>query len=167
MTTAPFALRASSGRAVLLAGYWRGQRERAALGVPANGALIAGVDDRAAELADTLECCGQVRDGEVGQGGGIARAPSTLVDSEAQAVGVGLPSGSGRRGPWREGDAEDSVPEPARAIGIIGRKLDQWHGHGRSMAGARGCFSSARKGAVSTIGSRRLLREIATGFGCP
>src|SRR4051812_6084066 len=103
---------------VLLAGYRRGgQRERAALGVPAYGPPIAGVDDRAAELADALECCGQVRDGEVGQGGGVARAGSTLMDSEAQAVGVGLPPGSGRGGPRREGDAEDSVPEPARAIG--------------------------------------------------
>ena len=44
-----------------------GQRERAALGVPAHGPPIAGVDDRAAELADALECRGQVGDGEVGQ----------------------------------------------------------------------------------------------------
>jgi hypothetical protein len=48
---------------VLLAGCGRGgQRERAALGVPAHGPPIAGVDDRAAELADALECRGQVRD---------------------------------------------------------------------------------------------------------
>jgi hypothetical protein len=106
-----------------------GQRERAALGVPAHGPPIAGVDDRAAELADALECRGQVGDGEVGQGGGVAGARSTLVDSEAQAVGVGLPPGSGRGGPCREGDAEDSVPEPAGSIGIVGRKLDKWRGH--------------------------------------
>ena len=53
---------------------------------------------------------------EVGQGSGVAGPGSTLVDSEAQAVGVGLPSGSGRGGPWRHGDAEDSVPEPEGAL---------------------------------------------------
>jgi hypothetical protein len=130
---------------VLLNGCRRGgQRERAALGVPAHSPPIAGVDDRAAELADALECRGQVGDGEVGQGGGIAGARSTLVDSEAQAVGVSLPSGSARGGPWRERDPEDSAPKPAGAIGIVGRKLDQWCGHGLSMAGARARFSSAR-----------------------
>jgi hypothetical protein len=37
------------------------------------------------------------------------------------------------------------VPEPAGAIGIVGRKLDQWDVHGRSMAGARACFPSAKE----------------------
>ena len=37
----------------------------------------------AAELADALECRGQVGDGEIGQGGRVAGARSTLVDSEA------------------------------------------------------------------------------------
>ena len=97
-----------------------GQRERAALGVPAHGPPIAGMDDRAAELADALKCRGQVGGGEVGQGGGVAGARSALVDSEAQVVAVGLPPGSGRGGPWREGDPEDSVPEPASAVGIAG-----------------------------------------------
>ena len=77
------------------------------------------------------------------QGGGVAGARSTLVDSEAQAIGVGLPPGSGRGGPWREDDPDDPVPEPAGAIGIVGRKLNQWRGHGRSMA-ARTRLSSAR-----------------------
>jgi hypothetical protein len=54
-----------------------GQRERAALGVPAHRPPIAGMDDRAAELADALERRGQVGDGEVGQGGGVAGARST------------------------------------------------------------------------------------------
>jgi len=72
---------------VLLPGSGRGgQRERAALGVPAHGPPIAGMDDRAAELADALECRGQVGDGEVGQGGGVAGARSTLVDSEPEGL---------------------------------------------------------------------------------
>src|SRR5918996_5548130 len=122
---------------VLLRGCGRGGNgERAARGVPAHGPPVAGVDDRAAELADALEGRGQVGDGEVGQGGGVAGPGSTLVYSEAQTVGVGLPSGSGRGVPWRQGDAEDSVPEPAGAIGVVGRKLDQGGGHGRSMAAA-------------------------------
>jgi hypothetical protein len=79
---------------VLLPGCGRGgERERAALGVPAHRPPFAGVDDRAAELADALECRGQVGDGEVGQGAGVAGARSTLVDSQAQAIGVGLPGG--------------------------------------------------------------------------
>jgi hypothetical protein len=117
---------------VLLTGCWRGgQRERAALRVPAHGPAIAGMDDRAAELADAVEGRGHVGDGEVGQGGCVAGAWSTLVDSEAQVVGVGLPPGSGRGGSWRKGYPKDSVPEPAGAIGIVGRKLDQRRGHGR------------------------------------
>ena len=104
---------------VLLIGCgYGGKREGVALGVPAHRPSIAGVDDRAAELADAVECRGQVSDGEVGQRCGIAGARSTLVYSQAQAVGIGLPPGPGRGGPWREGDPEDSVPEPAGAIRI-------------------------------------------------
>jgi hypothetical protein len=127
---------------VLLVGCGRGgQRERAALRVPAHGPAITGVDDRAAELADAFECRGHVGDGEVGQGGGVAGARSTLVDSKTQAVGVGLPPGSGRGRSWRKSDPKDSVPEPAGAIGIVGRKLDQRHRHEGSMTGARAHFS--------------------------
>ena len=64
------------------------------------------------------------------------------MDSEAQAVGVGLPPGSGRGGPWREGGPEDSVPELAGAIGIVGRKLNQWCGHGREYGCARAWLST-------------------------
>jgi hypothetical protein len=60
-----------------------GQRERAALGVPAYGPLIARVDDRAAKFADALERSGQVRDGEVRKGSGIAGTGSTIVDPQA------------------------------------------------------------------------------------
>src|SRR5688572_28315149 len=60
-----------------------GQRERAALGVPAYSPLIAGVDDRAAKFADALERSGQVRDGEVRKGSGIAGTGSTIVDFQA------------------------------------------------------------------------------------
>jgi len=82
------------------------------------------VDYRTAELADALECRGQVVDGEVRKGSGIARAQSTIVDSEAQAVGLRLPPGSGRGGPGREVDPEDATPEPAGTTGVIGRELD-------------------------------------------
>src|SRR5512133_3653649 len=65
-----------------------GQSERAALGVSAYGPPIAGVDDGAAELADAVERCGQLGDGEVWKGSGVAGAGSALVDSEAQVVGL-------------------------------------------------------------------------------
>jgi hypothetical protein len=111
---------------VLLTGCGRGgQRERAALGVPAYGPPIAGVDDRPAQRADALERCGQVGDREVRKGGRVARARSSFVDSEAQVVGVGLPPRSGRGGPWREVDPEDPVSEPQGAFGIVGRELDE------------------------------------------
>ena len=83
--------------------------EGAALGVPAYGPPIAGVDDRAAEFADALECRGQVRDGEVRKRSGIAGTGSTSVDSEAQVVGAGRPPRSGRSGPWREGDPDEKA----------------------------------------------------------
>ena len=117
--------RASSGCPVLFRDFGRGgQRERAALGVPAYCPPIARVDDRAAEFANALECRGQVRDGEVRKGSGIAGTGSTIVDSEAQVVDVGLPPRSGRSGPWQEGDPEDSEPEPPRASGIVGWEFD-------------------------------------------
>jgi hypothetical protein len=57
------------------------------------------------------------------------------------------------------------VPEPAGAIGIVGRKLDKWRGHGRSMAGARACFSSARKAAATD--GRALGSDEARGWAVP
>jgi hypothetical protein len=87
------------------------------------------VDDRAAEFADAREGRGQVGDGEVRKGCGIARAGSTLVDPEAEAAGVCLPPGSGRGGPGREVDAEDSPPEAPSTTGVIGWELDQGRGH--------------------------------------
>ena len=112
--------------------WWRGgQRERAPLGVPAYRPAIARMDDRAAKLANASERCGQVSDSEVRQGSGVAGTGSARVDSEAQAARLGFPSRSGRRGPWCELDPEDAVPEPARAVGIVGGEFDQRRGHGR------------------------------------
>jgi hypothetical protein len=82
------------------------------------------VDDRTAVLADALECRGQVVDGEVRKGSGIARARSAIVNAEAQAVGLCLPPGSGRGGPGIEVDPEDATPEPTGTPGVIGRELD-------------------------------------------
>jgi hypothetical protein len=149
---------------VLLTGCGRsGQRKRAALGVPAHGPPIAGVDDRAAELADAVECRGQVGDGEVGQGCGVAGARSTLVDSETQAVGVGLPPGSGSGGPWREADTEDSVPEPARAIGIVGGKLDQWDGHWTEYGRRSRLLLLCARSGLGTMHCRRNVYGAAAG----
>jgi hypothetical protein len=60
-----------------------------------------------------------------------------------------FPSRSGRGGSWRELDAEDAVPEPAGAIGIVGREFDQGRGHGREY-GRRSrslCFAREAAGA--------------------
>jgi uncharacterized membrane protein YccF (DUF307 family) len=143
---------------VLIGGCVRGgQSERAALGVPAYGPSIAGVDDGAAERADAVERRGQVGDGEVRKGSGVAGARSSLVDSEAQVVSVDMPPRSGGSGPWREGDPEDSVPEPPGAFGIVGREFDEWGGHGRKVwpavrarvcLGARAVAGSSPRGAV-------------------
>ena len=119
----------------MLKGDRGGQGERAALGVPAYGPSIAGVDDGAAERPDAVERRGQVGDGEVRKASGVAGARSSLVDSEAQVVGVGLPPRSGRGGPWREGDPEDSVPEPQGALRIVGREFDEWGGDGGKYLG--------------------------------
>jgi hypothetical protein len=108
-----------------------GQGERVALGVPAYGPPIAGVDDGAAALADPVKRCGQVGDAEIGEGSGVTGTRSTLMDPEAQIVGVGLPPRSGCRGPRREGDPQDPMPKPQGAIGIVRRELDEWCGHER------------------------------------
>ena len=97
------------------------------------------MDDRAAEISDALECRGQVGDGEATAGRRVSPGPGPRAwTPRRRPVGVGLPHpGPGCGGPGREGDAEDAVPEAAGAIGIVGRKLDQWRGHRRSIACAR------------------------------
>jgi hypothetical protein len=157
----PLSQCASSGR--LLGGCRRGgQRERASLGVPAYGPAIARVDDRAAELANALECCGQVSDREVREGSGVAGTRSTRVDSEAHGARFAFPSRSGRGGPRRELDAEDAVPEPASAIGIVGRKFDQGRGHGREYGRRVRSLVLRRVPALRGAASRpRSLRAIA------
>src|SRR3954453_14493664 len=97
---------ASSGRR--FGGFRRGgQRERAALGVPAYRPAVARVDDRAPELANALEGRGEVGDSEVRQGSGVAWTTTTRVDSKAQAARLGLPSRSGCGRPRRELYVED------------------------------------------------------------
>ena len=100
------------------------------------------MDDRAAELLDALECRGQVGDGEVREGSGIARTGTTLVDPEAEAVGIRFPPGSGGGRPRCKLDAEDSAPEAAGATGVVGRKLDQWRGHRQEYGPPGPCFAA-------------------------
>ncbi len=97
---------------------------------------------------DALECHGQVGDREVRKGRGVPRTEPTLVDSEAEAVGVGLPPGSGRGGPWREVNPEDFPPEPAGATGVVGWELDQWRGHGHKYGVSGWCFASPLRRGV-------------------
>jgi hypothetical protein len=79
------------------------QREWAALGIAADGPPRAGMDDRAAELADPLERSRQVADGEVGEGGGVPgtrpalmdprrRPPTSISHPEPPSVGLGRSS---------------------------------------------------------------------------
>jgi hypothetical protein len=92
------------------------------------------VDDRSTELTYVLERFGQVCDGEIGKASRIAGTRPTVMDAQAQVVGLGLPPRSGSGGPWREVHPEDSLPEAARAIGIVGREFDQGRGHGREVS---------------------------------
>lgn len=88
------------------------------------------MDDRTAEVADAPERRGQVVDREVGEGGGVAWTRPALMDPEAKAVVFDLPPGAGFGGSRDELGAQQTAPEPARAIGIVSRKLDQRGGHG-------------------------------------
>ncbi len=113
------------------------------------------MDDRPAEVANASECCGQVGNVEVRQGGGVARTGSPSVEPEPQRAALGLPSRSGRGGAYRELDAEDAVPEPAGAIGIVGREFDQWRGHGCEY-GQRRTRTVVRRGTVSAARATQL-----------
>jgi hypothetical protein len=106
-----------------------GQRERAALGIPADRPPSAGMDHRATELDDALERRRQVGDREIGERGGVARARPTLVDPEAKPVMLDLPPRTGLGGSRLELDAQHSLPETASARGIVCRELDQRGGH--------------------------------------
>ena len=63
--------------------------------------------------------------------------------------------GSGGGGPGRELDPEDALPEAQRAIGVVGRELDQRRGHEPQVwpaVRARPCF--ARRGAPNARSPR-------------
>ena len=95
----------------------RRARKRAALRVPADRPTLAGMDDRAAQLADAFQRQGQVADREVGEGRGVARTGSALVDPEAKALARGLPPRTGL-GPSRfEFGAQHAAPEAAARSG--------------------------------------------------
>jgi hypothetical protein len=87
------------------------------------------MDDRTAKLADALERRGQVGHSEIGQGGGITRTRSPLVNPEAEAVVINLPTGAGFGPPRREFGIEHPSPEASSTIRIVGGKLDQGGGH--------------------------------------
>ncbi len=110
------------------------QGEGAALGIPTDGPLITGVDDRAAELSDAIECLGHFGDGEVRKGGGIPRAEPTLVQPQAEVLAAGLPPGSRLGRPRRQLEAKHSVPEAAGTRDVVSWKLDQGREHHTSMA---------------------------------
>ena len=101
------------------------------------------MDDRPAEFGDAREGRGQVGDGEVREGCGIARAESTVMDPKAETAGVRLPPRSGRGGSGREVDVEDSGPEAASTTGVIGGELDQWCGHEHKYGANSSCIPGA------------------------
>ena len=90
------------------------------------------------QLTDAFECHGQVGDGEVREGSGIPRTGPTLVDPEAEAVGVDLPPGSGPGGSRGKVNPEHCTPEAVGASGVVGREFDPGCGHedqyGRQVA---------------------------------
>jgi hypothetical protein len=87
------------------------------------------VDHRPAELTYAFERPGQVGDSEVRKGSGIPGTGTTLVNSQAEAVGVGLPPGSGPGGSRHKVNPKHSTPEALGTIGVVGRELDQGRGH--------------------------------------
>src|SRR3954447_13198774 len=76
-----------------------GEGEGAPLAVAADGPALTRMDHGAAELGDPLEGRGQVGDGEVGEGGGVAGAWAALVNAEPKPVVLCLPASAGRRTP--------------------------------------------------------------------
>ena len=111
------------------------------------------MDHRAAELADALECRREVGDREVGKRRGIPGTGSALVHSQTEAVGFGLPPGSGRGGPGREVDAKHSKPEAAGTTGVVSRELDQRRGHEPQYGPSSLGFASPRaRNARTTAG---------------
>ena len=88
------------------------------------------MDDRTAVVADARECCWQVGDGEVGEGGGVAGTRPALVDPEANAVVLDFPPGAGFGGSRDKLGAQHTAPEAASAIGVVSGKLNQRDGYG-------------------------------------
>ena len=71
----------------------------------------------------------QVVDREVGEGGGIAGPRPTLMDPEAKAVVLDLPSRAGVGGSRDDLDVQHAAPETASAVGVVSGELDQRDGH--------------------------------------
>src|SRR5262245_13696096 len=145
-----------------------GQAEGAPFGIAADGPSFTGVDDRPAQFLHPLERCRQIVDGEVRQRGGIARTRSSLVQTHAEAVAIGLPAGSGLARPRHELRAQEPLPEAACASRIVGRELDQGRGHSASIEETpsarrshRGCVARVSGGTMRRRPSPLLLLVLA------
>jgi hypothetical protein len=98
------------------------------------------MDHAPPERRDLLERCLHVSNGEVGKRGGVAGAGATLVNADFRSAGLSLPATTFGLTAFREINAEQAGPEPARPVGVIGRKLDQTERpiHGTDDNGAEG-----------------------------
>jgi len=83
------------------------------------------MDHASAKRRDLLERGIHVRDGEVGQRGRISWAAATFVNAERRSPALGLPASTLGFAALDELDAKQARPEPARAVGIVSRELDQ------------------------------------------
>lgn len=130
------------------------KRKGAALRVPADRPALAGVNDRAAVLADLPKGNRQVGDREIGERGAVARAGATLVEAEAEAVALKFPAGTRLSCPRLQPCPEHRGPEAKGAAGVIGGELDQRRGHRGSMGDAeRGCGGGAWPAASRWVAS--------------
>lgn len=120
-----------------------GEPEGRSLGVAADHPALAGVDDLPAERLHPLDCGWEVGDREIGEREAVAWAGAALVQPEHDPFVLALPPAALLRFPVGERRLEQALPEPSRAFGLVGGKLDQElrrqrsHGTGGAVRGLR------------------------------
>ena len=114
-----------------------GEAERTPLGVLADRPRLPGMDDAAAERLDPLERLREIVDGEVGQGERVSGAAPPFVDADRRDGRTRLPAGSLPLASRLQRNAQQAAPEASRALGVVGRELDQRQRFASRLASCR------------------------------
>ena len=106
------------------------------------------MDHSSAQRADLLQCGLHIGDGEIRQRCRVAGPSATFVNTDYGSAALRLPTAAFGLAPLGELDAEQSRPEPTRAIGVISWELDEAE-RSVHIADDNGRSATAAMGAIA------------------